>query len=308
MTRGMERHRGLAAWLGLLIGIVMLAYLGWVAVEGSRRIVRPQRRPFTPTDGEPATPADLGLAFEDVRFATEDGFTLSGWLMPAGRETTAAVILLHGYSWHRLPWLLAFVPWLQRRYHVLQFDFRGHGLSDDAPITLGTHEQRDVAAAVRFLGERGLGPIGLMGISMGGSVAIMAAPDLRVAVVVADAAYAELHHPIRNRMREIGFPLAEIGSRLALAAANLRAGSRLGSPIDRVALVAPRALLLISPEEDQLVGPTQARRLFNAAREPKELYSVPGAGHADAHAVAREAYEERVLDFLERHLDPAPPV
>ena len=308
MSRGRKRRRGLAALLGLLLGVATLAYLGWVTVEGSRRIVRPQRRPFAPIDGEPATPADLGLAFEDVRFATEDGFTLSGWLMPAGRETTAAVILLHGYSWHRLPWLLAFVPWLQRRYHVLQFDFRGHGLSDDAPITLGTHEQRDVAAAVRFLGERGLGPIGLMGISMGGSVAIMAAPDLRVAVVVADAAYAELHHPIRNRMREIGFPLAEIGSRLALAAANLRAGSRLGSPIDRVALVAPRALLLISPEEDQLVGPTQARRLFNAAREPKELYSVPGAGHADAHAVAREAYEERVLDFLERHLDPAPPV
>lgn len=308
MSGRSSHRRGLAAWLGLLIGIAMLAYLGWVAVEGSRRIVRPQRRPFTPTDGEPATPADLGLAFEDVRFAAADGVTLSGWLMPAGRETTAAVILLHGYSWHRLPWLLAFVPWLQRRYHVLQFDFRGHGLSDDAPITLGTHEQRDVAAAVRFLGERGLGPIGLMGISMGGSVAIMAAPDLPVAAVIADAAYAELHHPIRNRMREIGFPLAELGSRLALAAANLRAGARLGSPIDRVALVAPRALLLISPEEDQLVGPTQARRLFDAAREPKELYAVPGAAHADAHAVGRDAYEARVLDFLERYLDPAPPV
>ena len=300
-----RRRRGLAGWVGLLLGGATLAYLGWVTVEGSRRIVRPARRPFTPVDGEPGTPADLGLAYEDVRFATDDGVTLTGWLMPAGRETRAAVILLHGYSWHRLPWLVAFVPWLQRRYHVLQFDFRGHGLSDDALITLGTHEQRDVAAAVRFLQERGLGPIALMGISMGGSVAIMAAPDLPVAAVVADAAYAELHHPVRNRMRENGFPMAELGSRLALAAANLRAGARLRSPIDRVGQVSPRALLLISPEEDQLVSATQAQRLFDAAQEPKELYSVSGAGHADAHSVGREAYERRVLEFLERHLDGA---
>jgi uncharacterized protein len=104
-------------------------------------------------------------------------------------------------------------------------------------------------------------------------------------------------------MREIGFPLAELGSRLALAAANLRAGARLRSPIDRVGEVAPRGLLLISPEEDQLVSATQARRLFDAAHEPKELYSVPGAGHADAHSADRQAYERRVLDFLARYLD-----
>jgi fermentation-respiration switch protein FrsA (DUF1100 family) len=29
---------------------------------------------------------------------------------------------------------------------------------------------------------------------------------------------------------------------------------------------------------------------------------VDGAGHAEAHAVAPEAYRSRVLDFLERHL------
>jgi len=303
VTRRGVRRRGLAGWLSLFVGAVTLAYLGWVTVEGSRRIVRPQRRPFVPLEGEPGTPADLGLAYEDVRFTTDDGVTLTGWLMPAARETTAAVILLHGYSWHRLPWLVAFVPWLQRRYHVLQFDFRGHGMSDDAPITLGTHEQRDVSAAVHFLQERGLGPIALMGISMGGSVAIMSAPDLPVAAVVADAAYAELHHPVRNRMREIGFPFAELGSRLALAAANLRAGARLRSPIERVAEVAPRGLLLISPEADELVNASQARRMFAAAREPKEFYSVPGAAHAEAHAVGRDEYERRVLEFLDRHLD-----
>lgn len=308
MTSQPGRGRWLAAWLGRIVAAVTLGYLGYLTVEGSRRIVSPGRRPFLPADGEPGTPADLGIAYEDVRFTTDDGVTLSGWLIPAARETRAAVVLMHGYSWNRLPWLAGFVPWLQSRYNVLQFDFRGHGGSDDALITLGTLEQRDVTAAVRFLTGRGLGPIALMGVSMGGSVAIMAAPDLPVAAVVADAAYADLRNPIANRMREAGYPLSTLGSRLVVGAASLRARARLRSPIQRVAQIAPRALLLIAPSGDRTVSPAQSQRMFDAAGEPKELFIVEGAAHADAHAAAPEAYERRVLDFLARHLDGVPPV
>ena len=308
MAAAIGRRRGLAAWLGRIAAAGTLGYLGYLTLEGSRRIVAPGRRPFLPAEGEPATPADLGLAYEDVRFTTDDGVTLSGWLIPAGRKTSAVVVLMHGFSWHRLPWLSAFVPWLQRRYHVLQFDFRGHGDSDDALITLGTLEQRDVAAAVHFLAGRGLGPIALMGISMGGSVAIMAAPDLPVAAVVADAAYADLYDPISNRMREAGYPLVGLGARLVVGAASLRARVRLRMPIHQVARIAPRGLLLIAPGGDPLVSPEQSRRLYRAAGEPKELFVVEGAVHAEAHATAPEAYERRVLDFLARHLDGVPPV
>ncbi|MEX1072076.1 MAG: alpha/beta fold hydrolase [Chloroflexota bacterium] len=308
MGSSRSRRRGLAAWLGSIAAAGALGYLGYLTLEGSRRVVRPDKRPFTPAEGQPATPADLGLLYEDVRFTTDDGVTLSGWLIGAGRETHAAVVLMHGFSWHRLPWLAGFVPWLQRRYNVLQFDFRGHGSSDDALITLGTLEQRDVAAAVRFLAGRGLGPIALMGISMGGSVAIMAAPDLPVAAVVADAAYAELSDPIANRMRDSGLPMVGFGARLVVGAASIRARVRLRSPIHQVARIAPRGLLLISPSADRLVSPAQAERLFHAAGEPKELLVVQGAAHAEAHAAAPELYERRVLDFLARHLDGVPPV
>ena len=297
------RRRGILGWLARIAAALTVGYLGYLTVEGSRRIVSPDRRPFVPAEGDPATPADIGLVYEDVRFTTDDGVTLSGWLVPAGRDTRAAVVLMHGFSWHRLPWLAGFVPWLQRRYHVLQFDFRGHGGSDDALISLGTLEQRDVAAAVQFLAGRGLGPIALMGISMGGSVAIMAAPDLPVAAVVADAAYADLRDPISNRMREMRYPFPRMSAGLVLAAASLRARIRLRSPMGRVAHIAPRGLLLISPGEDRLVSPHQSQRMFQAAGEPKELLVVPGAAHAEAHLTDPEAYERRVLEFLARHLD-----
>jgi len=297
-------RRGLLAWLAGGLGALTAAYVAFLTVEGSRRLMRPPRRPFVPfVEGDAVTPGELGLPYEDVRFTTDDGVTLSGWLVPARHETRAAVILMHGFSWNRLGELSAFVPWLREHYHVLQFDFRGHGTSGDADITLGTAERHDVAAAVRLLEGRGLGPIALIGMSMGAAVAILAAPDLPVAAVVADAPYAELHHPIANRMREWHYPLAWLGSRMIVAAASLRARTRLLSPLDRVADVAPRGLLIIAPREDRLIDHSQALRLYAAAREPKDLYVVPGAGHPEAHTFGGTDYEARVLEFLERHLD-----
>ncbi len=300
-----SERRSLPSRLGRLAGALLAGYAGFVVVEGSRRIVRPPRRPYEALEGGPRTPAEIGLAYEDVRFTTDDGVTLSGWLVPARRETRAAVVLMHGFSWSRLPWLAGFVPWLSARYHVLQFDFRGHGDSEVADITMGTAERRDVAAAVRLLEGRGLGPIALMGISMGAAVAIMAAPDLPVAAVVADAAYADLANPISNRMRESGYPLPWLGSRLIVLGASVRARTRLLAPIDRVARVAPRGLLLIAPRDDRLIDHEQSLRLHAAAGEPKELYVVDDAGHSEARAVGGAEYERRVLDFLARHLDGA---
>jgi alpha-beta hydrolase superfamily lysophospholipase len=288
---------------GRALGLLTGAYLLAIAFRGSHVLVRPQVRPFLPEpEGAPATPADIGLDYEAVRFTTDDGVTLSGWLIPAARETRTAVIVLHGFSGHRLPELAAFVPWLQERHNVLQFDFRGHGESGPGSVTLGAHERRDVAAAVRFLESRGLGPLALFGISMGGATAIVSAPDLPVAAVIADAPFAELRHPIANRMREIGYPLSTVGARLVVAGASLRTRSRLADPISVVGHIAPRALLLIAPQADQLISWRQSEKLFAAAGEPKELFLVPDAGHAEAYAVAPEAYRSRVLAFLEQYL------
>lgn len=269
-------------------------------------MVTPTLHAVDELEGLPGTPGELGFPHEAVRFTTDDGVTLDGWLIPAARDTRAAVILLHGFSWHRVPWLSMFVPWLRERYHVLQFDFRGHGASDPAATTLGTAERRDVAAAVRLLEGRGLGPIALYGISMGGATAILAGAELPVAAVVADAAYADIRHPIANRMREARLPLPGLGSRLVVAGAAVRARTRLISPIDRVADLAPRGLLLIAPHEDRLVDWRQSVRLHDAAGEPKELYVVDGAAHGEARMVAGPEYERRVLAFLERHLDVEP--
>ena len=289
--------------IGRAFGAVTGGYLLFVAIRGSRLLVRPEVRPFLPDfPGAPTTPADIGLEYEDVRFTTEDGVTLSGWLIPAERQTRTAVIVLHGFTGHRLAHLPGAVPWIQKQHNLLLFDFRGHGRSDARSVTLGSHERRDVAAAVRFMEGRGLGPTALFGVSMGAATAIVAAPDLPVAAVVADAPFARLHHPVANRMRQVGYPLAQVGGRLIVAGAALRTRSWLGDPIRAVKRLAPRALLVIASREDRLISWRQGLELFRAASEPKDLWVVDGAGHAEAYLAEPEEYRRRVLAFLERHI------
>jgi alpha-beta hydrolase superfamily lysophospholipase len=292
--------------VGRMLGLGLTAYLAYLAVRGSRHLVRPDVRDFEPSDGDPANPGELGLDWEPVRFATSDGIALRGWLVHAARDTRAAVVLLHGFSGNRLWDLPRYVPWLASRYHVLQFDFRGHGESGASRVTLGGREHLDVAAAVRFCEERGLWPVALMGISMGAAIAILSAPDLPVAAVVVDAPYARLRHPVSNRLRHRRYPFAPVGSWAILAAAALRARMRLPDPIERVAAVSPRPVLVIASRDDSLIHYTESIALHAAAGEPKELWVVDGAGHGEAVTVGGDEYRERVLGFLERHLDGAP--
>ena len=42
----------------------------------------------------------------------------------------------------------------------------------------------------------------------------------------------------------------------------------------------------------------ETKDLFNAAAEPKQLWLVDGAAHVDLHAVNKDEYEKRVLEFL----------
>ena len=74
------------------------------------------------------------------------------------------------------------------------------------------------------------------------------------------------------------------------------------APRQVIARVAPRPLLIIHGDADQLIPLAQARQLFAAARAPKELEIVSGAGHCLCRLVAPEPYEKRVTQWLDAAL------
>ena len=54
--------------------------------------------------------------------------------------------------------------------------------------------------------------------------------------------------------------------------------------------------------KDSMVNPEDAKLLYAAAREPKELWLLPNADHCGAYFEDRVAYIERVLGFFDHYL------
>ena len=135
---------------------------------------------------QPTHPAPPG--FEEARIVSE-GLRLRTWTL-RGRPDKAAVVVGHGVG-DSLESFTDLAARLNARGHtVLLLDFRGHGGSDDAYMTLGGREREDVRAAAQSLRDCGLAGSGLvfMGFSMGAVAVLRAAedqPDVQAVIVEA---------------------------------------------------------------------------------------------------------------------------
>ncbi len=257
------------------------------------------------------TPELVGHPVEHVTFPATDGVELVGWFIPRP-DSQSVIVLSHG-SGSNGPslWLWGHGRFLyEGGYNIFVFDHRGHGQSPGRVTTLGPREVRDFVGAVRYLGSRAdvdVEHIGAFGISMGAGVVLAAAAEeSAIEAVVADSVLADLGVTVRDRMGKVDTRWGQIRyGTLLLGLLNLITGENLANfrPIDAVPRISPRAVFLLNGADDWTgTNPDDARALYAAAGQPKELWIVPGAGHGMAYHIAREEYEERLLAFFDRHL------
>ena len=108
------------------------------------------------------TAADELIEMRGMRFHYRD------W--PARKPGARDLVLLHGFTGHARSWD-AFAEAMTDRYRVLALDQRGHGETAwAAPDKYGAEEMVDDLAA--FVSAMGLKQFALLGLSMGGNVAI----------------------------------------------------------------------------------------------------------------------------------------
>jgi uncharacterized protein len=276
------------------VGAAMLTLGGTATL--AHIITRPRRLRAVPV-------RDVDQSVEEVTFATTDGLHLRGWcLTPA--VPRAALVVAHGFAMNRSE-LLDLAHALQARgYAVLLFDFRAHGASDGVRSTVGYREANDIIAAIDYLRDRadltGL-PIGVAGISMGAAAAIMAAArDKRIAAVVADSSFATLTDIACAGIRAVyhlpEFPFGLLSIRFCELLTHARI--RENRPVDAVAAIAPRPLLIVHGADDTFVPVAQAHQLYAAASAPKDLWIVPDNGHAATFALQLDEYATRLDRFF----------
>jgi len=168
-------------WLarGLMLSTLSLSTVFAVACEG----VLPDDDDSAPTDDDDATPSTFTP--EGVTLTTEDGLSLSAtWRRGDGATSEApAVLLLHQYQHDRSDFDLVFEGFRDAGISTLALDFRGHGLSDDAPVPLAEllsdpdQLRLDVEAALAWIHDRGEvddAAVGVLGVSVGANMAVVA--------------------------------------------------------------------------------------------------------------------------------------
>ena len=304
----MRRLTSIVAALAALALVAGGVTLGIVSRRHARELVtNPKATRHMPG----RTPADYGLSFEDVVVRTSDGLWLRGWYLPS--RNRAAVLVQHGYKADRGE-MLNEAAMLQRHgFGVLVSTLRAHDASDGELITFGLHEMKDFAAWMDFLTSRpDLDParLGMIGNSMGATLVIQfAAADARVQAVVANSAFSSLEDTIQTSVRFFTglppFPFAPMIEFWAEREAGFRA-----EDVDAklwIGRISPRPVFLMQGGNDSVISRDSGQRLFDAAREPRELWFDPRLRHTAFDTARAEEYERRVVAFFRMHLHTTEP-
>ena len=226
----------------------------------------------TATAYSPARASSRQARPQPVRFLAADGVEIAGRLWANG---DVAIVLAHGFSEGTAQddWL-PFAPALaQRGYTVLTFNFRGFC---NGNVCSGSFNElgknwRDALAAVEFMETRGAKKIFLIGASMGGLAVLRAARmpgvDLAGVVSLATPQFPSKYYYGESRANDVTpARLRQIDEPKLFVAGTRDVQLPGGAPLQ--------------PGVKSVRFAADARRMFAAAREPKELALIDSPSHS----------------------------
>ncbi len=286
----------------LIITIIALiiAFGLYIPYLKTYTMLHPARFPFK------RTPADVGIAhYEEITFTTFDGLTLKGWYIPP--QNGAVVIFVHGLGADRLDMLNEAGLLVANGYGALLFDMRAHGKSGGDISTVGYKERRDIHSAVNFVRLKAgkNAPLALFAHSMGTGAALMAAAEIpEISAVIVESAFTSIEENIGDVTQSLtGLP-PFIFAPLIVFYGQQQTGVDISAirPVDIIGQISPRAVLLIQGENDTTIPVRNAYRLYAAAKEPKQIYILPGVGHGGFLRAEPTIFKKTVLTFLKTYL------
>lgn len=227
------------------------------------------------------TPADIGLEYEDVNFTAFDGTNLHGWFVPAG-DAKGTVLICHGNAGNISGRLDTIRIFDELGFDSFIFDYRGYGKSAGAPDEEGTY--LDAMAAWDYLTDKRNIPedkIVIFGRSLGAAIAAYLASEVDPRAVILESGFTSI---------------PDMASKIYwyLPARHL---SRFYYPTAKHAARIDAPVLVIHSSEDELIPYSHGQKTFEAANEPKKLFTMTGS-HNDGFLINRNPYKNAIEKFL----------
>jgi dipeptidyl aminopeptidase/acylaminoacyl peptidase len=294
--------------LGLTAALTFGPIAAWRFAQAYRaRAGYPHRHP---PDHDPS---DVGLAFEPITVPSQ-GVDLPAWWIPArGGLAGPAVLLVHGWESARDRTLPNAQVLNGIGFHVLTLDVRGHGENppEELPLTAGEFGADALAGVQALLARPDVTAVGVVGHSMGGIGALLAAAaEPRVGAVVAASTPADPYRLTRQTFRlahlplpgPLAYPLAWLTTHVFLEP---RGHTVRSVSATRAIATFAGPVLLIHGDDDRVVPIGHLSRLERAAARRRaddqqgpgvEVLVIPGGQHSWLYEFA--AYRGTLARFL----------
>lgn len=231
-----------------------------------------------------ATPAAIGLKYQDLSLQTEDGINLHAWYIP-NEQAQHTVLFSHGNAGnisHRLDSIRIFH---ELGLNVLIYDYRGYGQSEGKPTEAGTY--LDVRAGWDYLvGTRQLKPqqIVLFGRSLGAAMASRLAAEETPGALILESAFASVPD-----MAASLYPFLPVRRLSRYHYNNVEHIKKVSAPV-----------LVIHSKGDEMIPWQQGRKIYEMAGEPKLWLEITG-GHNDGFMASYETYTRGLHGFLKKY-------
>ncbi|TLY16233.1 MAG: alpha/beta hydrolase [Nitrospirae bacterium] len=224
-----------------------------------------------------------GLPLEDVWFAAADGTKLFGWYVASSGSPTV-LLWCHGNAGNIINRLDNLRELYRLGLSVFLFDYRGYGRSQGRSSEEGLYQDA-LGAYAHVTGTRRVRPerIVLFGRSLGAAVAGEVASQRPAAGLILESSFPSVE--ALAKFHYFGLPVHWlVGARFNLA--------------DKLKHVSV-PVLVIHGDQDEIVPIHLGRQVFEAAKDPKAFYLVPGADHNNLYHVGGRLYFQRLKRFVE---------
>lgn len=246
-----------------------------------------QRRLMYFPDVTRVPPSSYGLiGVEERVLDMPDGARLVGWYGRAapGRPT---VLYLHGNAGNLANRSERVRKYSARGLGIFMLSYRGYSGSTGRPTERAN--VADAKLAYAALRKDGIAPedIILYGELLGSGVAVQVAAENPVGGIVLDAPYTSIVDVAAE-----AYPFLPVRAFMVDRYDTLRYLRDVRAP-----------LLVVHGEEDEVIPVAMGRAVYAAANGPKEIVTLPGAGHSDHHLHGSTEEIFRWIEDLARHRD-----
>jgi fermentation-respiration switch protein FrsA (DUF1100 family) len=208
--------------------------------------------------------AHANKALRELPVRTADGIELKGWYAPATTKPFTFVFF-HGNGDSLLGDVEVPEPYIAAGYGFLIAEYRGYSGLPGKPTEAGLYA--DGRAYLYGLMAQGLKSenIILLGHSLGTGVAVQLAGEFKVGGLILLAPYLSM-----TKLAQAAYPFVPARLLVLDRFDNEKKIGGVNVPV-----------LIVNGTADEIIPPSQGKRLYELAKEPSEFQSMPGRGHND---------------------------